>query len=103
LSEIAAFGNIKIISRDSIRQIMHLLSKNRKAKCFTPSNSLFITCKGDIYPCIYMGSIGNVKEKGWEDSIFSEKHMNLILKSSKADCPGCIAYHGFLRNSNFNH
>ena len=102
LSELAVVGNDDIINKEMLRQIIYNLASKEKPKCTTPMHSLFVTCEGEIYPCIYMESIGNIKDKGWESKIFSNKHSAIIESAKKGKCPGCIAYHGYLRKINFD-
>lgn len=67
--------------------------------CLTPLKCLFITCEGNLYPCLYLDSIGSIKEI--EKIVFGAGHQKIIKKGLKGECPRCFAYHGFLKSFNF--
>ena len=66
-------------------------------KCLTPKYSIFITCHGEIYNCLYQESIGNLKD--WPH-IDWNKATKIFQLASRGKCPKCLAYHGYLREFN---
>lgn len=69
-------------------------------KCLTPSKSLFIDCRGNIFPCLYQKPIGNIKKKPLSDILSGGKNEKIIRSALKGECPKCLSYHGFLKSCN---
>jgi len=71
--------------------------------CFTPEKSLFLTARGDIYSCLYYDKLCNINEKDWKEKLKGEYQQKILKESACGKCPGCFAYHGFLKSYNINH
>jgi len=67
-------------------------------KCLTPRHSLFVTSRGDIYSCLYRKNIASVP--AWP-KLDLPGFLRIKQSASLGDCPGCLSYHGFLREFNF--
>ena len=68
--------------------------------CTTPETSLFLSSRGDIFSCLYYNKLCNIHEKGWEQGLISDYQKKIIKEGSCGACPGCFAYHGFLKERN---
>ena len=90
------------VDRDYFRKMIAFMKGNVNGGCSTPKYSLFVTCDGNLYPCIYMDPIANVNEPNWEQAIFGAKQEELIQIGQKLECPTCVAYHGYLREFNLD-
>jgi MoaA/NifB/PqqE/SkfB family radical SAM enzyme len=66
-------------------------------RCTSPIKELFINSHGDVYPCIYKKPIANIRERGWENNIFSDYHGRLIEEGLKRDCPMKQQHCNFLK------
>lgn len=66
-------------------------------KCHTPKYYLFINCKGEIYSCLYKHKIGNIQKLDKLNEKLYQKIINLKLCKKP-----CLAYHGSLKEINFN-
>lgn len=69
-------------------------------RCATPAKTLFITSRGDVHPCLYMPPAGTIDPDSLCSPHFFEQRAACIAKGAQADCPGCSAYHGFLKSFN---
>lgn len=67
--------------------------------CLTPSHYLFITSEGNVYPCLYSESIGDINDIS--TAVLNTKHQEIIQRGLAGNCPKCYAYHGFLKEINF--
>jgi MoaA/NifB/PqqE/SkfB family radical SAM enzyme len=93
------------VDRELVEAMMVLLAGGRKCirACATPEKSLFINSRRDVYPCLYMSSAGKVGVDGKlpeELDIVRKKHTET---GAQGNCPGCFAYHGFLKKFNLEY
>jgi len=66
-------------------------------KCGTPRYTLFVTCRGDVYSCLYQGRIGRIGRRLELDvKLFG----SIAEKAQHGECPKCLSYHGYLREFN---
>jgi MoaA/NifB/PqqE/SkfB family radical SAM enzyme len=93
------------VDRPLVEAMMVLLSGGRKCirACATPAKSLFINSRRNVYPCLYMSPAGKLGANGE-----LPKDLDLVRKqhtddAMKGDCPGCFAYHGFLKKFNLQY
>ena len=97
-----ASGVRKAIDPGMIRMMLRIAREGSKVirGCQTPDRCLFITSRGDMYPCLYMAPAGSL----YASELFSDDFMNKrnarVKDGSSACCPRCMAYHGFLKNFN---
>ncbi|MFA5038955.1 MAG: radical SAM protein [Candidatus Omnitrophota bacterium] len=65
--------------------------------CVSPACSLFVTCQGDIYNCLNQAKIGTLASWPSIDLSLAKK----ITRAARfGKCPGCLSYHGFLKECN---
>jgi MoaA/NifB/PqqE/SkfB family radical SAM enzyme len=88
-----------------VEATMVLLSGGRRCilACATPSKSLFINSRRNVYPCLYLpaaGKLGAGGELPPELDAVREKH---TYDAMQGRCPGCFAYHGFLKKFNLQY
>jgi len=93
------------VDRPLVEAMMVLLTGGRKCirACETPSKSLFINSRRNVYPCLYMSPAGQVDINGELPhglDLVRQKHADNALKGN---CPGCFAYHGFLKKFNLQY
>ena len=83
-----------------IQKLIKNKSLNFIKKCLIPKYSLFITCYGDIYNCIYKEKIGNFRNCL---NLNLKKYKEISNNAKNGKCPKCLSYHGYLRafNNNF--
>ncbi|MFA5315416.1 MAG: radical SAM protein [Candidatus Omnitrophota bacterium] len=67
--------------------------------CRTPESFLFVTCAGELYPCLYMPPISSIRKHFLQD-IYGPEHLERIRRARQGRCPRCYAYHGFLKTIN---
>lgn len=94
--------NYSGVNKELVEAMMVLLGGGRKCirACDTPAKSLFINSRRDVYPCLYMSSAGKVGLDGKLPEaldIVRAKHADV---GAQGRCPGCFAYHGFLKKFN---
>jgi MoaA/NifB/PqqE/SkfB family radical SAM enzyme len=90
------------VDRQLVESMMVLLAGGKKCirACDTPAKSFFINSRRNIYPCLYMSPAGKVGVDGTlpnELDTMRKKHTDA---AAQGDCPGCFAYHGFLKKFN---
>lgn len=93
------------VNRELVEAMTVLLAGGRKCirACATPARALFITSRRDVYPCLYLSPAGKVGLDGkLPDELDSvrKKHSDA---AAQGDCPGCFAYHGFLKKFNLEY
>jgi MoaA/NifB/PqqE/SkfB family radical SAM enzyme len=93
------------VDRKLVEASMVLLAGGRKCirACATPAKSLFINSRRNVYPCLYLSPAGKVDTNGKlpEDlDLVRKKHTD---DASQGHCPGCFAYHGFLKDFNLQY
>jgi MoaA/NifB/PqqE/SkfB family radical SAM enzyme len=77
--------------------------RDRILACATPQKSLFITSRGDVYPCLYMPAACCVGQDGSVPPQLDLARKALSRLARKGDCPRCFAYHGFLKSYNLRY
>jgi len=82
--------------------IKKLMGKFKIKSCNTPETSLFLSSRGDIFSCLYYNKLCNIYEEGWEKALVSDYQKKIIKEGSCGSCPGCFAYHGFLKKHNID-
>lgn len=97
-------GKKRILNLLYIDEIIHRIEyPDEKICCITPKRQLFIDYGGNVYPCLYMKKLANIYEKNWDKKIMNQEHKSLIKKGVTGKCPGCLAYHGFLKRWNLQY
>ncbi len=66
------------------------------SKCNTPGQYLFISVKGDIFPCLYMEHAGNIY-----NGLDNDKLKDRQDRALTGQCPRCMSYHGYLQECNY--
>lgn len=96
---------VKAVQPGMLKLLLRLAEKGTGGikTCATPRRCLFITSRGDVHPCLYMPPAGSIFEKGFCSRAFFAARAACIRKGSAAACPGCFAYHGFLKAFNADH
>jgi len=95
-------NNTGIVDLKIIKAMANLLSNayTKPKRCLNPSSNLFITSSGDIHPCLYKEPITNISSNTQRTEIFGKRHIRIINEALLGDCPGCKAYHGYLKDIN---
>jgi len=93
------------VDRPLVEAMMVLLVGGRKCilACATPARFLFIDSRRNIYPCLYLPSAGKVGINGKlprDLDLVRQKH---TADAAQGHCPGCFAYHGFLKEFNLQY
>lgn len=93
------------VDRQLVEAMMVLLAGGRKCirACATPARSLFINSRRNVFPCLYLPPAGKVGVDGRlpeELDIVRQKHTDA---AAQGNCPGCFAYHGFLKKFNLEY
>ncbi len=97
--------NYSGVDRELVEAMMVLLAGGRKCirACATPAKSLFINSRRHVYPCLYLSPAGQVDVHGRlpkDLDLVREKHTG---DAAQGRCPGCFAYHGFLKKFNLQY
>ncbi len=80
---------------------LQLLSgKAARRPCLTPGRCLFITSNGAIHPCLYLPSAGKLRSDGAFPPEFAKARAARAECGLKRECPGCFAYHGYMKRFN---
>lgn len=97
--------NYSGVDKQMIEATMVLLSGGRKCirACDTPAKSLFINSRRDVFPCLYMSSAGKLGVDGRLPETFEMVRNKHTETGAQGKCPGCFAYHGFLKKFNLRH
>lgn len=90
--------NLTSFSLLCIKNFLNNENLNFIKKCLTPEYSLFITCYGKVYNCLYQESIGDIKN--WPNLNW-DKAKEISNNAKKGLCPRCLSYHGYLRGINY--
>ena len=69
-------------------------------RCFTPRYYIFLTSQGYMYPCLYQKQI-SILNGNWEQEFRNNDYIELVNNAEQGKCPGCLAYHGYLKYWNF--
>ena len=90
----------KIVDISCIDALINYVNQKESMlmSCFVPLYSIFISHKGDVFPCLYAGPIANIFEKAWLDKIMGSDHIKIITDGMNLTCHKCFAYHGYLKN-----
>jgi MoaA/NifB/PqqE/SkfB family radical SAM enzyme len=93
------------VDEELVKAMMVLLEGGRKCikGCATPARSFFITSRRDIYPCLYMASAGKVGVDGKLPETLNSVRQKHTDAAAEGHCPGCFAYHGFLKKFNLGY
>jgi len=93
------------VDRELIEAMMVLLAGGRKCirACATPSKSLFINSRRNVYPCLYLSPAGKVGENGQLPQDLDTVRQKHTDDAAQGHCPGCFAYHGFLKKFNLQY
>ncbi len=93
------------IDQKMVEASMVLLSGGRKCirACATPARSFFVTSRRDIYPCLYLPSGGKINPDGTLPETLEAVREKHTADAAKGNCPGCFAYHGFLKEFNLQY
>ncbi len=71
--------------------------------CATPARSLFINSRRKVYPCLYMEPAGQLGSNGELPQALNQVRRKLSQEAAQGHCPGCFAYHGFLKKFNLDY
>ncbi len=90
------------VDRQMVEASMVLLEGGRQCirACETPARSLFITSRREVFPCLYMSSAGFLSNQGALPAALDEVRSMHAQNAAQGQCPGCFAYHGFLKKFN---
>ena len=93
------------VDRDLVEAMMVLLAGGRKCirACATPAKALFINSRRNVYPCLYMSPAGTLGDNGELPEDLDRVRQQHTDDAAKGDCPGCFAYHGFLKKFNLEY
>lgn len=93
------------VTRELVEAMMVLLAGGRKCirACATPARSLFITSRRDVYPCLYLSAAGKVSADGELPEELDSVRKKHADAAAQGNCPGCFAYHGFLKKFNLEY
>jgi len=93
------------VDRPLVEAMMVLLQGGRKCirACETPAKSLFINSRRNVYPCLYMSSAGKLGDNGELPKDLDRVRQKLSDEAAQGRCPGCFAYHGFLKKFNLQY
>lgn len=93
------------VERDMVEATMVLLTGGRKCirACDTPAKSLFINSRREVFPCLYMSSAGKLGVDGSLPEEFEVVRKQHTENGAQGKCPGCFAYHGFLKKFNLGY
>lgn len=85
-----------------LQALLALLMDGRKSihACATPGKVLFINSRRDIYPCLSLSAAGKVGEDGKLPVALDQVRQAQTRAAAQGRCPGCFAYHGFLKDFN---
>jgi MoaA/NifB/PqqE/SkfB family radical SAM enzyme len=93
------------VDRELVEAMMVLLSGGRKCirACATPAKTLFINSRRNVYPCLYLSPAGKVGVNGELPEELDRVRQKHTDDAAKGNCPGCFAYHGFLKKFNLQY
>jgi MoaA/NifB/PqqE/SkfB family radical SAM enzyme len=93
------------VDRKLVEAMMVLLVSGRKCirACATPAKSLFITSRRNVYPCIYLAPAGKLGTNGELPQDLDLVRHKCTDDAIQGHCPGCFAYHGFLKKFNLQY
>jgi MoaA/NifB/PqqE/SkfB family radical SAM enzyme len=93
------------VDRELVEAMMVLLAGGRKSigACATPAKSLFINSRRNVYPCLYLSSAGKVGANGELPKDLDRVRQEHTDDAAGGNCPGCFAYHGFLKKFNLEY
>ncbi len=93
------------VDRQLVEATMVLLAGGRKRirACATPAKSLFINSRRQVYPCLYMSPAGKVGINGELPEDLDRVRQKHTDDAAQGNCPGCFAYHGFLKKFNLQY
>ncbi len=93
------------VDRELVEAMMVLLAGGRKCirACATPGKSLFINSRRNVYPCLYMSPAGKVGVNGELPQDLDRVRQKHTDDAAQGNCPGCFAYHGFLKKFNLEY
>lgn len=93
------------VDRTLVEAMMVLLAGGRKCirACETPAKSLFINSRRNVYPCLYMSPAGKLGANGELPEDLDSVRQKHTDDAAKGHCPGCFAYHGFLKKFNLQY
>ena len=97
--------NYRGVDRPLVEAMMVLLAGGRKCirACATPAKSLFINSRRYVYPCLYLSPAGQVGVHGELPQELDQVRQKHTDDAAKGHCPGCFAYHGFLKKFNLQY
>ncbi|MBF0571242.1 MAG: radical SAM protein [Candidatus Omnitrophica bacterium] len=93
------------VDRELVEAMMILLAGGRKCirACATPANSLFVNSLCHVYPCLYLSPAGKVGMHGELPQDLDRVRQKHADDAAGGRCPGCFAYHGFLKKFNLQY
>lgn len=93
------------VDKELVEAMMVLLAGGRKCirACATPAKSFFINSRRNIYPCLYLSPAGKVGVNGELPEDLDRVRQKHTIDAAQGHCPGCFAYHGFLKKFNLQY
>ena len=93
------------VDRQLVEAMMVLLAGGRKCirACATPARTLFINSRRNVYPCLYLPPAGKVGVDGKLPEALDSVRQKHADDAMQGNCPGCFAYHGFLKKFNLEY
>jgi len=91
--------------RKLVEAMMVLLAGGRKCirACATAAKALFINSRCNVYPCLYMSPAGKLGKNGELPEQLDRVRQKHADNAAQGNCPGCFAYHGFLKKFNLQY
>ncbi len=78
-----------------LKQYHHNLNKINKKSCeIIYNNQLWIGYNGEVYPCRYIGSIGNLTKNSIKEIWHSDEKNKKIEEMKRCDINGCLVIRG---------
>lgn len=93
------------VNKKLVEATMVLLDKGTSCirACVTPAKSLFINSRGNVYPCLYLSAAGKLGPNGELPQDLDRVRQKHADDAAQGHCPGCFAYHGFLKEFNLQY
>lgn len=94
----------KALDLKGLKVLLALVRDGKKVIrcCRTPGRCLFVTSCGKVYPCLYMAPAGTIYAPDFPGKDFFRRRQKQIVSAETALCPRCVAYHGFMKDFNFD-
>lgn len=92
-------SSLSVSSLIVLEEFARKATYNLFLKCLTPSRSIFVTYRGDIYACVNQQKISDIAK--WPEDFDAKITQEIKQSGLRGKCPKCLSYHGYLREFNF--